>query len=83
MHLFKIDEKQIVSSTGALSLKEVPKRLVVIGAGVIGLELVSDATHRVAKFTDCLLIGLRLVEGWLRSNSCRVPVDNRRCGYRR
>ncbi len=33
------DEQQIISSTGALSLKEVPKRLVVIGAGVIGLEL--------------------------------------------
>jgi len=35
----KIDEDTIVSSTGALSLKKVPKRLVVIGAGVIGLEL--------------------------------------------
>ncbi|GJQ71330.1 hypothetical protein Trydic_g11064 [Trypoxylus dichotomus] len=35
----EIDEQQIVSSTGALSLKEVPKRLIVIGAGVIGLEL--------------------------------------------
>lgn len=35
----EIDEKQIVSSTGALSLSEVPKRLIVIGAGVIGLEL--------------------------------------------
>ena len=34
-----IDEKRIVSSTGALSLPEVPKRLVVIGAGYIGLEL--------------------------------------------
>src|SRR5262249_1158798 len=34
-----IDEKQIVSSTGALSLPAVPKRLLVIGAGVIGLEL--------------------------------------------
>lgn len=34
-----IDEKQIVSSTGALSLDEVPKKLVVIGAGVIGVEL--------------------------------------------
>ncbi|XP_026472756.1 dihydrolipoyl dehydrogenase, mitochondrial, partial [Ctenocephalides felis] len=34
-----IDEKCIVSSTGALSLEEVPKRMVVIGAGVIGLEL--------------------------------------------
>ena len=34
-----IDEKRIVSSTGALSLPEVPKRLVVIGGGYIGLEL--------------------------------------------
>ena len=33
------DEKQIVTSTGALDLPEVPKHLVVIGAGVIGLEL--------------------------------------------
>lgn len=35
----KIDEKQIVSSTGALELKSIPKHLVVIGGGVIGLEL--------------------------------------------
>ncbi len=34
-----IDEKQIVSSTGALSLSKVPKSLVVIGAGYIGLEM--------------------------------------------
>ncbi|MBV9902984.1 MAG: dihydrolipoyl dehydrogenase, partial [Alphaproteobacteria bacterium] len=34
-----IDEKQIVSSTGALALKEVPKRLLVVGGGYIGLEL--------------------------------------------
>jgi len=34
-----IDEKKIVSSTGALELSEVPKRLVVVGAGIIGLEL--------------------------------------------
>lgn len=34
-----IDEETIVSSTGALSLKEVPKKMIVIGAGVIGLEL--------------------------------------------
>lgn len=38
--LFQIDEKTIVSSTGALSLSQIPKKLVVIGAGVIGLELV-------------------------------------------
>lgn len=35
----EIDEETIVSSTGALALKQVPKRMVVIGAGVIGLEL--------------------------------------------
>lgn len=34
-----IDEEVIVSSTGALKLKQVPKKMVVIGAGVIGLEL--------------------------------------------
>ncbi|TRO96020.1 dihydrolipoyl dehydrogenase [Glycocaulis profundi] len=35
----EIDEERVVSSTGALVLKEVPKKLVLIGAGVIGLEL--------------------------------------------
>ncbi|EJD74184.1 dihydrolipoyl dehydrogenase [Loa loa] len=34
-----INEEQIVSSTGALSLKKVPKKMIVIGAGVIGTEL--------------------------------------------
>src|SRR5262249_46369239 len=34
-----INEQTVVSSTGALSLAQVPKRLLVIGAGVIGLEL--------------------------------------------
>lgn len=33
------DEKRIVSSTGALSLPAIPKRLIVIGAGIIGVEL--------------------------------------------
>ncbi|XP_054274652.1 dihydrolipoyl dehydrogenase, mitochondrial-like isoform X1 [Macrosteles quadrilineatus] len=35
----EIDEETVVSSTGALSLKKVPEKMVVIGAGVIGLEL--------------------------------------------
>jgi len=35
----EIDEERIVSSTGALALAEIPKKMVVIGAGVIGLEL--------------------------------------------
>ncbi len=37
----EVDEKQIVSSTGALALAKVPKHLVVIGAGYIGLEMAS------------------------------------------
>ncbi len=41
-----IDETRIVSSTGALSLPEVPKRLLVIGAGYIGLEL-GSVWHRL------------------------------------
>ena len=36
---FKFDEKDILSSTGALDLESVPKRLVVIGGGYIGLEI--------------------------------------------
>jgi len=35
----EVDEEQIVSSTGALSLKQVPEKMVLIGAGVIGVEL--------------------------------------------
>lgn len=35
----KFDEKKIVSSTGALALSEVPKKMIVVGGGVIGLEL--------------------------------------------
>ncbi len=34
-----VDEERIVSSTGALALKQVPKRLLVVGGGYIGLEL--------------------------------------------
>ena len=35
----KFDEEKIISSTGALSLKQVPKKLLVVGAGIIGVEL--------------------------------------------
>jgi len=45
------DEKQVVSSTGALSLTSVPKRLVVIGAGVIGVELASVYSRLGSKVT--------------------------------
>jgi dihydrolipoamide dehydrogenase len=46
-----IDQKQIIDSTGALSLKKVPKTLAVIGAGVIGLELGSVWRRLGAKVT--------------------------------
>ena len=36
----EIDETKVVTSTGAIALKEVPKRMVVIGGGIIGLEMV-------------------------------------------
>ena len=35
----EIDEEQIVSSTGALKLAKVPEKMIIIGAGVIGVEL--------------------------------------------
>ena len=55
-----IDEKRIVTSTGALSLAKVPKHLVVIGGGVIGLELGSvwgrlGAEVTVVEFLDRIL----------------------------
>jgi len=58
-----IDEEKIVSSTGALSLKEVPKKMVVIGGGVIGLEMGSvwsrlGAQVTVVEFTDGIVPSL-------------------------
>jgi dihydrolipoamide dehydrogenase len=37
----EIDEKKVITSTGAIALQEVPKRMIVIGGGIIGLEMVS------------------------------------------
>ena len=47
----KIDEKNIISSTGALSLNKVPKKLVVIGGGYIGLEMGSVWSRLGAEVT--------------------------------
>jgi dihydrolipoamide dehydrogenase len=60
-----IDEKTVVSSTGALSLDQVPEHLVVIGAGVIGLELGSvwqrlGARVTVVEFLDRIVPGIDL-----------------------
>ncbi|CAD5109810.1 dihydrolipoyl dehydrogenase [Zestomonas carbonaria] len=59
----EIDNRRILDSTGALSLEEVPKHLVVIGAGVIGLELGSvwrrlGAEVTVVEFLDRICPGL-------------------------
>ncbi len=58
-----IDEQQIVSSTGAIALKDVPKRLLVVGGGYIGLELGSvwrrlGADVLVVEFLDRITPGL-------------------------
>jgi len=58
-----IDEKQIVSSTGALALTAVPRKLLVVGAGVIGLELGSvwkrlGAEVTVVEFLDRITPGI-------------------------
>jgi dihydrolipoamide dehydrogenase len=59
----EIDEKRIVSSTGALELPEVPKRFVVIGGGYIGLEMGSvwrrlGAEVTVVEFLDRITPGM-------------------------
>nr|XP_033490491.1 dihydrolipoyl dehydrogenase, mitochondrial [Epinephelus lanceolatus] len=55
--LIKIDEETVVSSTGALSLKKVPEELIVIGAGVIGVELGSVWQRLGSKVTAVEFLG--------------------------
>jgi len=69
-----IDEERIVSSTGALSLEAVPQKLLVIGAGVIGLELGSvwrrlGAQVTVVEFLDGALPGM---DGEVRRQAQRI-----------
>ena len=59
----EIDEKTVVTSTGALALPKVPKSMVVIGAGVIGLEMGSvyarlGAEVTVVEFLDAITPGM-------------------------
>ena len=59
----EIDEKVVVTSTGALELGKVPNKMVVIGAGVIGLELGSvykrlGAEVQVIEFLDAITPGM-------------------------
>jgi len=59
----EIDKKRIVSSTGALDLPAVPKKLLIVGAGIIGLELGSvwrrlGAQVTIVEFLDHILPGI-------------------------
>ncbi|MEO0632851.1 MAG: dihydrolipoyl dehydrogenase [Pseudomonadota bacterium] len=59
----EIDEKVVVTSTGALELPKIPKKMVVIGAGVIGLELGSVYARlgtevQVIEFLDAITPGM-------------------------
>jgi dihydrolipoamide dehydrogenase len=70
----EIDEQRIVSSTGALALDKVPEKLLVIGAGVIGLELGSvwrrlGAQVTVVEFLDGVLPGM---DGEIRRQAQRL-----------
>ena len=70
----EIDEKQIVSSTGALELGKVPKDMVVIGGGVIGLELGTvwrrlGAKVTVVEFLDQILPGM---DGEIRKEATKI-----------
>jgi dihydrolipoamide dehydrogenase len=58
-----VDEKRVVSSTGALELSKVPQKLLVVGAGIIGLELGSvwrrlGAEVTIVEFLDHILPGI-------------------------
>jgi len=70
----EIDEKVIVSSTGALEFSKIPGHLVVIGGGVIGLELGSvwkrlGAKVTVVEYLDALLPGM---DGEIRKEAAKI-----------
>jgi len=59
------DEKQIISSTGALSLNSVPKKMIIVGGGYIGLEMASvwkrlGSEVHVIEFLDHIIPGMDL-----------------------
>ncbi|HDZ81233.1 MAG TPA: dihydrolipoyl dehydrogenase [Roseobacter sp.] len=70
----KVDEQVIVTSTGALSVNKVPNKMVVIGAGVIGLELGSvyarlGAEVTVIEYLDAITPGM---DGEIQKNFMRI-----------
>lgn len=72
-----IDEKKVVTSTGAIALESVPKKMVVIGGGIIGLEMVIQAACKTLKHhANNGNVGFCLVKIRSRSHSCRIPRPN-------
>lgn len=79
-----IDEKRVVTSTGAIALESVPKKLVVIGGGIIGLEMVNLPTKEgKMQDTDYENVGLCLVTIRIGSHSRRILGPNRRSRHGR
>jgi dihydrolipoamide dehydrogenase len=75
---FLSDDPRIVDSTGALELKSVPKKLLVIGGGIIGLEMGTvystlGARLDVVEMMDGLMLGADrdLVAAWQKFNAAR------------
>lgn len=77
-----IDEKKVVTSTGAIALDKVPKKMVVIGGGIIGLEMVrlsviqKKATKMQQANSDG--VGFCVVKIRIRGYRGRVPWSDRR-----
>ncbi|MEN2494699.1 MAG: Soluble pyridine nucleotide transhydrogenase [Hyphomicrobiaceae bacterium hypho_1] len=75
---FRVKDPRIVDSTGALELRHIPKRMLVIGGGIIGLEMASvystlGARVDIVEMLDSLMVGADrdLVKVWEKFNSQR------------
>ena len=75
----EIDEKRIVSSTGALSLDKVPGKLLIVGAGVIGLEL-GSVWHRLGAQVTVVEFLDRILPGHGRRGGKTIPAHPRKAG---
>ena len=76
----EIDEKRIVSSTGALSLDKVPGKLLIVGAGVIGLEL-GSVWHRLGARGHRGGISRPHPAGHGRRGRQAIPAHSRKAGF--
>jgi dihydrolipoamide dehydrogenase len=88
---FPFDEERILSSTGALALREIPRRLLVIGGGYIGLELGSvyaklGSQLQVVEMTEQLLPGfdrdlVQVVQRKLKKRKVGIHLKTRAVGH--